>query len=160
MKWFKKQPEIYDEKRSHLQEAKECTFCPRKPVHWCEECDKTLCQSCYVEMHYKIVKSRILRKPNRSVKSIVGNRCEFCSETFLESMHKNVCPKCSIIINYNSDDPEEFFKALNRVVELLLEKRFNINLKDEHYYEDRYGKHVDDVVKSAIQEYRRKKSIK
>lgn len=51
-----------------------------------------------------------------------------------------------IIINYNPDDPNEFFMAWNRVAKLILSKRFNIEQLDRHYYKDKYGKHTDTAI--------------
>jgi hypothetical protein len=87
-RWSKKRAEIYDEsreRRGQLKQVKECTFCRRRPVHWCEDCNKPLCQSCYEEMHYTLIESRKMRlgldKPSNSVKSVdyeKGSREESC----------------------------------------------------------------------------------
>lgn len=160
MSWFsrkKTKTKVPEGETTDMSEFNPCKICfENKRIHWCRRCNAHICQECYDKYHEQLSSGVPITKFARPSTPLVGNKCDFCEEYFIDQTKRTACAKCNIIMNYNPNDAEEFLRAINRVVELLLVKRFNMKLQDETYFEDRYGKHIDDVINRAMKEYHRR----
>jgi hypothetical protein len=89
-------------------------------------------------------------------------RCQFCGDTFDSTItgSEKDCAKCIIIDTYDSKEPEQYFKAMNRVTELILKKRFNTEYTDPYSYLDAWGptdgRKGFDIIAKGIADIRKK----
>ena len=86
------------------------TFCEKcsknEEYHTCPTCNQHLCLNCFNTVHLGINNPRL-------GKSMVYNRCIFCSDIYAANAKSSVCDECVIIITWKSG--MNYLAAVNRV---------------------------------------------
>ena len=109
--------------------------------HSCQTCNKRLCISCFNTVHFGI-------GAPRAGKSMVYNKCMFCSVVYATNAKCDVCDKCEIILTWKSS--MNYLAAVNRVSRLLEKGQLDPKLRNENYCKTSFGAHAAQVIMDAI----------
>ena len=119
-----------------------CERCNKKEeYHNCSICNQHLCIACFNTIHFGI-------NAPRTGKSMVYNKCIFCSEVYAANAKGSVCDKCAIIVSWVS--AMNYLAAVNRVSELMRMNKLDSRLKNENYCKVNFGTHATQVIMDAI----------
>lgn len=119
-----------------------CELCEKgEEYHTCQGCKKRLCISCFNTVHFGI-------GAPRAGKSMVYNKCLFCSAVFATNAKCEVCDKCEIILTWKSS--MNYLAAFNRVSIMLEKSELDPKLRNENYCKVNFGAHAAQVIMDAI----------
>jgi hypothetical protein len=121
------------------------TFCERcsknEEYHTCPACNQHLCLNCFNTVHFGINSPRL-------GKSMVYNRCIFCSDIYAANTKSSVCDDCAIILTWISG--MNYLAAVNRVSALVKTNKLDSKLRNENYCKTNFGPHATQVIMDAI----------
>lgn len=124
-----------------------CEKCKKnEEYHNCSTCGQHLCLSCFNTVHFGV-------NATRSGKSMVYNKCIFCSYIYATNAKSTVCNKCTIVLTWKTG--MDCLAAVNRVSELIRTNKLDSNFKSENYCKERFGIHATQVIMDAIDSSRR-----
>ena len=119
-----------------------CEMCNKgEEYHACKSCGKRLCIDCFNTVHFGI-------GAPRAGKSMVYNKCLFCSAIYATDAKRDVCDKCEIILTWKSS--MNYLAAVNRVSVLLEKGELDPKLRNENYCKANFGIHAAQVIIDAI----------
>ena len=119
-----------------------CEKCTKnEEYHTCSECNQHLCMTCFNTVHFGI-------NAPRSGKSMVYNKCVFCTEIYATNAKGSVCDKCTIILSWVSG--MNYLAAVNRVSELIRTNKLDSRLRNETYCKTNFGSHATQVIMDAV----------
>jgi hypothetical protein len=121
------------------------TFCEKcsknEEYHICPTCNQHLCLNCFNTVHFGINSPRL-------GKSMVYNRCIFCSDIHAANAKSSVCDECVIILTWKSS--MNYLAAVNRVSSLVKTNKLDAKLRNENYCKTNFGPHATQVIMDAI----------
>jgi hypothetical protein len=124
-----------------------CERCNKnEEYHTCLACNQHLCMSCFNTIHFGI-------NAPRAGKSMVYNKCVFCSKIYATNAKGSVCDKCTIILTWQSGI--DCLAAVNRVSELVRTNKLDSKLRNENYCKTNFGIHATQVIMDAIDSSKR-----
>ncbi|MDQ3868906.1 MAG: hypothetical protein M3250_05025 [Thermoproteota archaeon] len=124
-----------------------CERCTKnEEYHTCSECNKRLCRICFNTVHFGI-------NAPRAGKSMVYNKCIFCTKIYATNAKGSVCDKCAIILTWESG--MDCLAAVNRVSELVRTNILDSKLRNENYCKTNFGTHAAQVIMDAIDSSKR-----
>ena len=119
-----------------------CEMCDKgEEYHTCQSCNKRLCISCYNNVHFGIGAAR-------TGKSMIYNKCMFCSSIYATNAKCDTCDKCEIILTWKSS--MDYLAAVNRVSWLLEKGQFDPKQRNENYCKTNFGPHAAQVILDAV----------
>ena len=119
-----------------------CEICNKgQEYHSCESCNKRLCIDCYNTIHFGI-------GAPRAGKSMIYNKCLFCSAIYATDAKRAVCDDCEIILTWKSS--MEYLAAVNRVSSLLEKGQLDTKLKNENYCKAHFATRASQVIMDAV----------
>ena len=119
-----------------------CEICTKEEeYHTCTTCKKHVCMTCFYEQHFG------LNAP-RSGKSMVYNKCIFCSSVYAIDAKCSVCDKCTVILTWKSS--MNYLAAVNRVSALIKTGQLDPKLKNESFCKTNFGVHATQVIMDAL----------
>ena len=119
-----------------------CEICEKdEEYHSCETCVKRICIACFNRAHFGI-------GAPRAGKSMIYNKCVFCSAVFAADAKRHVCEKCEIILTWKSS--MNYLAAVNRVSALVGKGDLEQKLRNENYSKANFGIHAAQVIMDAI----------
>lgn len=119
-----------------------CENCGKaEEYHSCETCGKHLCSSCFNTVHFGVGAAR-------AGKSMVYNKCSFCSVVYAANAKGAVCEKCEIILTWETS--MNFLAAVNRVSDLIRKGMLDTKLRNENYCKTNFGIHATQAIMDAI----------
>lgn len=119
-----------------------CEKCgENEEYHTCLECNMRLCISCFNQVHFGV-------NAPRAGRSMVYNKCIFCSKVYAANSKCIVCDKCEIILTWKSS--MNYLAAVNRVTELIRTGQLDLKLRNENYCKINFGVRATQVIMDAI----------
>jgi hypothetical protein len=119
-----------------------CERCTKKEeYHICSICNQHLCMTCFNMVHFGI-------NAPRTGKSMVYNKCIFCTEVYAANAKGSVCDKCAVIVTWVSG--MNYLAAVNRISELMRMNKLDSRLKNENFCKVNFGTHATQVIMDAI----------
>ncbi|MDQ3972732.1 MAG: hypothetical protein M3219_04855, partial [Thermoproteota archaeon] len=86
----------------------------------------------------------------RAGKSMVYNKCIFCTGIYATNAKTSVCDKCSIIVTWKTG--MNYLAGVNRVSDLIREGKLDLKMRNENYCKINLGPRAAQVIMDAIGE--------
>ena len=84
----------------------------------------------------------------RTGKSMVYNKCIFCSDIYATNAKSNVCDKCAIVLTWVSG--MNYLAAVNRISALIKSNKLDPKMRNENYCKTNFGTRATQVIMDAI----------